>query len=105
MSALQEAKVLLMGSTHLAKDALHVYAGLFVLLAAAALLRWPLRSPRPWLAVLLVALAGEAWDIADTLGVGAPLRLADNWHDVWNTLFWPTAIMLLARWTPVLSRR
>ena len=105
MPGLQDAKVLAMSLTNLAKDALHVHVGLFVFFAAALLFRWSLRSWRPWLAVLFVALAGEAWDIADTWGIGGPLRLADNWHDIWNTMLWPTVILLLARWTPVLQRR
>jgi hypothetical protein len=105
MSALQEAKLLLIGGTDLAKDALHIYAGLLLFFLAAALLRWPIRGWRPWAAVLVMALAGEAWDIADTLRAGSQLRPDNNWHDIWNTLFWPTAIMLMARWTTVLSRR
>ena len=105
MSPLQEAKLLAMDATNLAKDALHVHVGLLVFFAAALLLRWPLRSWRPWLAVLAVAVAGEAWDISNTWGNGGPLRLDANWHDVWNTMLWPTVIMLLARFTPVLQRR
>ena len=105
MSPLQQAKVVALAVTDLAKDALHVHVGLFVFFAAALLFGWPLRSWRPWLAVLAVALAGEIWDIADTWGIGGPLRLAANWHDIWNTMLWPTIIMLLARWTPVLQRR
>ncbi|MFZ4687668.1 MAG: hypothetical protein ACOYLS_00380 [Polymorphobacter sp.] len=105
MSSLQHAKLLLMGFTHLGKDALHIYVGLAVLLAAALLLRWPLRRFRPLLAVLVVALAGEAWDMFDTLRAGLPLHLRGNGFDIANTLFWPLVITLLARFTPALSRR
>ena len=97
MSPLQQLKLFFMGLTGLSKDALHVYVGLAILLGTALLLRWPLERGRPLLAVLAVALAGEIWDVADTLRVGEPLRLGGNWHDIWNTLFWPLVITLIAR--------
>lgn len=105
MSILQEAKLTLMGITHLGKDALHIHIGLAVFFMAALVLRWPIRGGKPWLAALAIAIAGELWDMIDTARSGAPQVFDANWHDLWNTLFWPTAITLLARWTPVLQRR
>lgn len=51
--------------------------------------------------MLAAALAGEAWDIRDTLAREDRVDWAANGKDVWNTLFWPSAILLLARFTPV----
>ena len=105
MSPFQHAKIALGHLLGLPKDALHIYVGLAVFLAAAALLRRPLGSWAPIAAVLAVALAGEAWDLIETRGAGATPHWDRNWHDVWNTCFWPAVLFLLARYTRLLSRR
>jgi hypothetical protein len=104
LSWLQDAKLLLMDASGLAKDALHIHVGMAAFLGSALLFRWPLASLRPLLVAAAVALAGEAWDIVDNVRSGAPMQWAGHWHDIWNTLFWPTAILLLARFTPLLKR-
>ncbi len=105
MSALQDAKLVVMGVTDLDKDALHIHIGLAVFFLSGLILRWPIRGGRPWLAALAVAALGEAWDILDMARGGAPQILAANWHDMWNTMLWPTLITAMAAWTQVLSRR
>ena len=104
MSGFQQAKIALVGVLGLPRDALHIYVGLAVFLLAVALLRAPLRSWRPFAAVALVALAGEAWDLADTWRAGQRLAWGKSWHDVWNTCFWPATLFLLARHTRLLRR-
>lgn len=105
MSPLQTVKFWLVENAHLAKDALHIYVGLIVFLASAALFRWPLRGWKPWLLVLAITLGGEAWDMIDRIRGGIAQQPADNWKDVWNTMFWPTALMLIARHTRLLTRK
>ena len=97
MSALQAAKLWLVAHVGLAKDALHVYVALALFLGSAALLRWRLSSWKPWALVACAAVAGEAWDLRDSMAFHAPVHLGANLHDVWNTLFWPTVLVLLAR--------
>ena len=104
MSTFQQAKLWVMHMVGLPKDALHIYVGLDVFLAAAALLKRPLGSRLPILAVLLVALAGELWDVIDTANARETIHWWRNWHDVWNTMFWPAVLFLLARYTRVLKR-
>jgi hypothetical protein len=104
LSAFQTFKLSLVGTLGLPKDALHIYVGLILFLGTAALFRRPLRSPLPILVVILAALAGELWDIIDTRAAGRDIVWARNWHDVWNTSFWPMALYLLARFTRVLKR-
>ena len=104
MSRFQQSKIWLMQMFGLPKDALHIYVGLIVFFAAAALFRWPLRSWKPLGAVLVAALAGETWDVIDTWTTGARPQWLRNWHDVWNTCFWPAVLFLLARHTRLLSR-
>ena len=104
MSPLQDAKLWLVANLGLAKDALHIHVALLLFLGSAALFRWPLRGWRPWLVVAIAALVGEAWDLYDSVVSDTQIRFAANLKDVWNTLFWPTELMLLARWTRVLKR-
>ena len=101
MSVFQETKLLLIDTVGLSKDALHIYVGLIVFFGTALIFRLPLRDIRPWCAVLLAAMLGEAWDIYDTAVIDAPQVYAGNWHDLWNTMFWPTVIVVLARFTAV----
>lgn len=103
-SALQATKLWLVHHVHLAKDALHVYVALIVLFGSALTFGWRLSSWRPWLLVAAVAVAGEAWDLRDSLVYHTPIVLGANLHDIWNTLFWPTAILLLARRTRLFGR-
>ena len=98
-SVFQIAKFWLVDATGLAKDALHVHIGLIVFFAAALVFRWPLKSWKPWAAALAATLAGEAWDIWDSFAEGRRIVPSANWKDVWNTMLWPTAILLLARST------
>ena len=103
-SPLQAVKLWLVQHVHLAKDALHIYVALTVMFAAALVFGWRLSSWRPWLLVAFVAIAGEVWDVRDSLTSGTPVVLSANLHDVWNTLFWPSVILLLARRTRVFGR-
>ena len=103
-SPLQAVKLWLVQHVHLAKDALHIYVALILLFGSALLFGWRLASWRPWLLVAAVAVAGEVWDVRDSVTYGTPVVLSANVHDLWNTLFWPSVILLLARRTRVLTR-
>lgn len=104
MSAFQTVKLWLVENAHLGKDALHIYIGLALLLGSALVFRWPLRSFKPWLVVAVAALIGEAWDMIDRGRMAIAQFPAGNVKDVWNTLFWPTVLTLLARYTKLLRR-
>jgi hypothetical protein len=104
VSSFQSAKIFFIHLTGLPRDALHIYVGLAVMLGVALLSGRSLRDPRPIAAVLLVALAGEIWDLLDTSRAGKPLVFGKSWHDLWNTLFWPAVLFLLARYTRLLRR-
>ncbi|MDR2549611.1 MAG: hypothetical protein LBD10_05345 [Desulfobulbus sp.] len=96
-SAFQSLKLAVVSATGLSKDALHVYVGLAVFLATSVALRKPLRSAVPWLAAIAVALAGEALDMRDDIASFGHWRWAASMHDILNTLFWPTVLLLLAK--------
>lgn len=93
----QEFKFTLMQITGLSKDALHIYTGLMVFLISAFLLHKSLRNVVPWFIVLLVALVGEFLDIFDYLPRVSTFRWGEALHDILNTLFWPSVILILAR--------
>jgi hypothetical protein len=104
MSVFQSTKIWMVDQFDLARDALHIYVGLGVFFAVALLFRLSLRDWRPLAAVFLAAVAGEVWDILDDRRQGDVVDLAANWHDIANTCFWPLAIFLLARFTPLIRR-
>ena len=97
-----DAKMALIAATDLSNDALHVHLALVLLLLVAALLRSRPDGLVPWLVVLALQLFNEAADLA--LG-GDPDRaraLAASWHDIVNTMVWPTVLLLGGRliWRP-----
>ena len=102
-SLVQSFKLSIVGFSGLSKDALHVYAGLMVWLLAAALFRKSITTLRPWLAVLVVALGIEAFDAFDDWVDLGRWRYRASLHDIVNTLFWPTVLALLARFTRLLK--
>ena len=104
MSDFQLTKILLMETTRLGKDALHVYVGLIVMLTVAIALRRSLGDWRPILAVALAAFAGEIWDMVDTYSYGVTPKFEANAKDILNTMFWPIVLFALARFTSVLKR-
>lgn len=96
-SAVQSIKLAIVSGAGLSKDALHIYVGLSVFLVTAAVLRKPLQSIIPWLAVAAVAIAGEALDMRDDITSFGYWRWEASLHDVLNTLLWPTVLLLLAK--------
>ena len=104
MSYFQSAKLFLVEATDLSKDALHIHVGLGVMLLVVIVLRKSLADWRPLAAVALAAVAGEVWDVIDTWSHGGTPHWSLNGKDVWNTLFWPTVLFGLARFTRVLKR-
>ena len=102
-SFFQSLKMDIVGLTGLSKDALHVYLGLVAWLLAAALLRRSITTLRPWLAVLVVAIGIECFDAFDDWVDLGHWRYRASLHDIVNTMFWPTVLALLARYTRLLK--
>ena len=93
-----------MEASNLSKDALHVYVGLAVMLIVVIAFKRSLGDWRPLAAVAFASIAGEVWDVIDTFSHGGSPRWQANWKDIWNTMFWPTILFGLARFTKVLKR-
>lgn len=104
MSPLQSAKIFLVEVTSLGKDALHIYVGMGVMLLVVIAFKRSLADWRPLAAVAVASVAGEIWDVIDTWSHGGTPKWNANWKDIWNTMFWPTVLFGLARFTRVLKR-
>ncbi len=95
---LQNFKLTALNFTGLDRDALHIYAGMALFLCVRLLWRWRGGWIVAWLAALSLALGVEWLDIkAETAG-GYLQPQPAHWHDVWNTMFWPTVLLLIGRW-------
>jgi hypothetical protein len=95
---LQILKLQLIEATGLGRDALHVYAGLAMFIGVRLVWRWRGGWVLAWLAALAVALGVEWLDIKAYGQVGTPQPEPENWHDIWNTMVWPTVLLLVGRW-------
>jgi hypothetical protein len=96
-SFVQSVKLSVISAIGLSKDALHISVGLGVFLFVVILLRRPMHSPWPILAVVMVAAAGETLDAVDDVYSFGYWRWAASLHDLVVTAFWPAVMALLAR--------
>lgn len=94
----QQFKIVMLGFTGLGKDALHIYAGMAVFLLVRLAWRWRGGWVLAWLAVLAMASTVEWIDMQAEAANSALQPDAEHWHDIWNTMFWPTVLLLVGRW-------
>ncbi len=97
-SLFEVKKVSVIEATGLDKDALHIYFGLSLFLLIRLLWRRRGGWVAAWLAVLIMACGGEWLDRAAEASHSAIQPDAAHWHDIWNTMFWPTALLIVGRW-------
>lgn len=93
-SITQTLKLVLVSATGLSRDALHIYVGMAIYLALIVFIR-RCKPWIAWLAVLLIACAGEWIDGRDDIASLGYWRWQASVHDIINTLFWPTVLTLL----------
>lgn len=95
---LQLFKQYMVDGTGLAKDALHIYAGMVLFVGVRMVWRrrggWLLG----WLAALAAALVVEWLDIRMETAEANLRPDAEHWKDIWNTMFWPTVLLLVGPW-------
>lgn len=94
----QQVKLLLLDGTGLAKDALHVHVGLALFIATRLAWRWRWGWTVAWLVTLAATLGGEWFDAQAENKIHFPTPEGAHWHDVWNTMLWPTVLLLIGRW-------
>lgn len=105
MSPLQDTKMFLVENLHLAKDALHIYVALIIVIGSCLAFEWKVREWKPWLLVLLAALIGETWDIADRVAEMKIFRPWESVKDLWNTMLLPTVLLICARYSSIFQER
>ncbi len=82
----------LVSSIGLTNDALHIHGSLLLLFGSALLLRKRPDNILSWLFVFVLELFNEYADLhGETPGEAS---VAAAVHDIWNTMFWPTLILL-----------
>ena len=100
-----EVKSLIEAIQVVSEDALHVIAGFLVQILFAAVLRRPLSSWGPWLAVVAILLFNEAVDFWVERWPSLAIQLGESVKDLLLTLFLPSVLMLALRFWPALSAR
>jgi hypothetical protein len=101
---LQLFKEYMIATTGLSRDALHIYAGLLLFLGVRIIWRrrggWVLG----WLVALAMALAVEWLDMRSEYLERNLRPEAEHWHDIWNTMFWPSVLLLLGPWLQPIAK-
>jgi hypothetical protein len=102
----RDLKTLLEQYTGLERDALHIHGALLLYILAMAVFRQSRRSRFPWLVVLAAELANEAYDLTrGSEGDSDEEALAGSLKDLWNTMLWPSVLLLVGRYTNWFERK
>ena len=86
-------------------DALHILAGFLIFILVAQLTRRSIASLVPWVALVTLELANEAYDLHAELWPDRASQLGEGAKDILLTMALPTLLMLLARLRPDLLGR
>ena len=95
-----EVKLFVEHASGISMDALHILVGFIAFLLSAGLLRRSIASPLPWLAVLIVELINEAYDLRVEQWPSLGSQLGEGVKDVILTMALPTLIAAVVRWRP-----
>jgi len=88
-------KIRLVEAVGLTNDAMHIHGSLLILFVAALVLRRRPDSIWCWLIVFAAELFNEYADLRGLAPGEATMDAA--LHDIYNTMFWPTVIVLFGR--------
>jgi hypothetical protein len=91
----EAAKDWLSSEFHVSHAVLHIHLGLTLYLMTGLLLRRPLGSVLPWLVVVALELVNEASDFLRYYVSAWPWTPTNTIEDIFNTLFWPTILVVL----------
>lgn len=100
-----DVKTYIERSVAFSDDVLHVLAGVFIQLIAAALLRSSVGRWRPWLIVLALELLNEWSDFHVDHWPDLGMQLGESTKDVVLTMALPTVLLIVSRrWPRLLVR-
>lgn len=94
----QDLKLRIIEITGLSRDAIHIYIGLLVFFSFVAVFRKGKIEPIAVVPVLFVAASMEIIDLYDNYLTMESMYWANSVHDLINTAFWPTIIVLLVKY-------
>ena len=97
-------KNLLVDYVGLEKDAVHIHVALLLYILALWLFRQSRRSRFPWLFVFAIQSANEIHDLIYNWPDGPAWALSESAKDMWNTMLWPTVLLVVGRYTNWFSR-
>lgn len=100
-----QIKLFLRHASGISMDALHILVGFGIFLFAALVLRRSVASPLPWLAILLLEICNEAYDLHVEIWPDPGSQLGEAAKDILLTMILPTLLLLVARWRPTLLAR
>lgn len=92
-----EAKIWILAATGLSRDALHIYVGMTIFIAARLILRGPRRSLWALALVCAAASGGELLDHLHERSQAMPCNIAGHIWDLWNSAFWPVILAMLEK--------
>ena len=95
-----QVKELVRHSTGWPMDTLHVMGGVILQLILAALLRISLASKWPWLILLALELANEAYDLWFERWPSPSMQVGEGLRDLIGTMLLPTILLWVARKRP-----
>ncbi|MEK9210801.1 hypothetical protein [Sphingomonas sp. 2378] len=84
--------------TGLPDSTLHVHAGMAILVLTALVMRRKPWDWRCWLTVLVIETVNEAYDLLQPFYPTDEGNLPASWSDMWETMLWPTVILLTFAW-------
>jgi hypothetical protein len=92
-----QVKLFIEHASGISMDALHILVGFVLFLLAALLLRTGVASLRPWLALLVLELLNEGYDLRVEIWPNLGSQLGEGAKDILLTMALPTLLALLAR--------
>jgi hypothetical protein len=95
-----QVKLFIEHASGISMDAWHILIGFLLFLLATLVLRRNAGDLLPWLAVLLMELGNEAYDLYVELWPDPGSQFGEGFKDILLTMALPTLILLVARLKP-----
>lgn len=93
-----DTKQMLVEVLGMSRDALHFHVSLALFFGALLIFRRRLGDWLPLGLVLLMAVAGEVWDVRSLILRDIPTDPLQNLHDIVLTVVWPALLTAYGRW-------
>lgn len=95
-----QIKLFVAHASGISMDAWHILVGFLLFLLSALVLRRGIAHPLPWLAVLLLEIGNEVYDLLVELWPDPGSQLGEGVKDILLTMALPTLLFVAARWKP-----